>query len=98
MNGLREEIGMQFSLTGRIARCRIMWTYHLVWMEDGQLSKKTEAMKEPGCRERVRSQLRWENCVRRNVRKAEGDDKLREKAADRETWKGITAGAVQYMN
>ena len=28
--------------------------------------------------------LRWENCVKRDVRRAE-DDKWREKAADRET-------------
>ena len=36
-----------------------------------------------------------EDCVKRDVKKAEKGDKWREKAADRETWKGITAGAVE---
>ena len=30
-----------------------------------------------------------------DVRKAEADEKWREKGADRETWKGVTAGAMQ---
>ena len=34
--------------------------------------------------------------VKRDVRKTEEDDKWREKAADREKWKGLTAGAVAH--
>ena len=41
-------------------------------------------MKQPGGRERVRPQLRWEVCVKRDLRQAVEDDKWREKIADRE--------------
>ena len=39
--------------------------------------------------ERGRQQMRWEDCVKRDVRKA-GDDKWRKMAADREKKKEIT--------
>ena len=55
-------------------------------------------MKQPGHRGRGTPQLRWEDCVKRDVRKAEEEDKWREKAVDRERWKGITAGAVQQFS
>ena len=32
----REEIGRQFSLTGRIARIQMMWADHLVQMEESR--------------------------------------------------------------
>ena len=33
-------------------------------------------------------------CVKRDVGKAEDDDKCTENAVDREKWKGVTAGAM----
>ena len=45
--------------------------------------------------ERGRHQLRWEDCVKRDARKAERNVEWRERGADREHWKGITAGAMQ---
>ena len=42
-----------------------------------------------------RSQLRWEDCVKRDVRKAEENDRRREKAAYREKWKEKTPVSVQ---
>ena len=88
-----------------------MWACHFVRMDEGWLSKKAEAMKLLGRRKRGRPQLRWEDCVKRDVRKAGEDDKWRETAAEREvaaetekgagrdSWKGETAGSVQqYMN
>ena len=33
MNDPREEIGMQFSLAGRMVRSRMMWAGHVVQME-----------------------------------------------------------------
>ena len=56
-------------------------------------------MKQPGRTKRGRPQLRWEDYVKRAVRKAEDDDKSRENVANREKWKEIIAGTVQqYMN
>ena len=42
---------------------------------------------------------RCEDGVRRGVRRAEEADKWREKAADREKWKGVSSGAGEkYTN
>ena len=50
MDDLREEIGMQFSLTGRILRNQMMWAGHLVQMEEGRLPRRAEMVKQPGHR------------------------------------------------
>ena len=34
--------------------------------------------------------LRWDDCVKRDLRKAEEEEKWREKAKNREQWKQIT--------
>ena len=39
-----------------------------------------------GCRKRGRSQLRWEDCVTRDLGKAEEEEKWREKANKRDQW------------
>ena len=41
-----------------------------------------------------RPHLRWEDCVKRDLRKAEEEEKWREKAKDRDQWKQITKVAV----
>ena len=56
MNDLREEIGMRFSLTGRIVRSQMGW----VWMEVGRLPKEAEVMKQPGCRKRVQTTIKMQ--------------------------------------
>ena len=38
----------------------------------------------------------WNSCIKREVRKAEEDDKWREKGTAREKWEGITARKVQH--
>ena len=63
----REEIGMHFSITGRIVYRQTMGVGHMARMEQGQLQavpKRAEAMKQPGRRKRVRPQLRWEDYVK----------------------------------
>ena len=97
-NDLREEIGMQFSLIGRTVRIWMMWAGHLVRMEEGRLSKKAEVMKQPGYRNGVRPQLRWEDRVKRCKKGRRGRHRLKATAADRDRWRLITAGAVQHMN
>ena len=59
-----------------------------------KLPKRSETMKHDGCRKRGRPQLRWEDCVKRDLRKAEEEEKWREKANNRDQWKRITKVAV----
>ena len=46
---------------------------HVVRVEEGRLPKQTETVREPGRRKGGRLQLRWEDCVKRDIRKAEED-------------------------
>ena len=46
MDDLREEIGMQVSLTERLVRSRIMWTSHVVRMDEGRLPKIANGVKQ----------------------------------------------------
>ena len=68
MNDLREEIGMQFSLTERIVRRWMMWAGQGVWMETTK-EWSVEVVK---------------SVEKRDVRKMEEANKWREKAAGRE--------------
>ena len=47
MADLREEIGVLYSLTGRIERSRMMWAGHVVWMEESRPPKGADAMMQP---------------------------------------------------
>ena len=59
MDELREEIGVQMSLKGRLVKCRLRWAGHLVWMGEERMAKRDERLREQGRRKRSRSQLRW---------------------------------------
>ena len=39
MDELREEIGVQMSLMGRLVECRLRWAGHLVWMEEERMAE-----------------------------------------------------------
>ena len=70
MNDLRKEDGMQCSQTGRLVRSSMRWAGHLVKMDTGKLAKRAEVNKKrQGRRERGRPQLRWEDCVRKDMRR-----------------------------
>ena len=64
-------------------------------MKEERLPKRSETKKQEGCRKRGRRQLRREDCVKRDLSKAEEEEKWREKANNREHWKLITKVAVQ---
>ena len=51
--------------------------------EDKRLPQISEIKKQEGCRKRGRPQLIWEDCVKRDLRKAEEEEKWREKANNR---------------
>ena len=49
-----------------------------------RLPKGAETKKQGGCRKRGRPPMRWEDCVKKDVRKAEEEEKCIEKANNRE--------------
>ena len=95
MKDLRQEVGTKACLVGKIVKSRMKWAGHMVRMKDDKLPKRSETKKQEGFRKRGRRQLRWEDCVKRDLRKAEGEEKWREKANNRDQWKEITKVAVQ---
>ena len=67
----------------------------MVRMKDEISPKISETKKQEGCRKQGRPQLRWDDCVKRDVRKAEEEEKWRENANNKDQWKQITKVAVQ---
>ena len=78
MKDLREEVGTKACIVGKLVKSRMKWAGHMVRMKDEKLPKISETMKHDGCRKRGRPQLRWEDCVKRDLRKAEEEEKWRE--------------------
>ena len=71
---LREETGVQRSLTERLVMSRLQWAGHVERMPDDILPKRAAELREQGRRRRGRPGLRWKDCVKRDVRKA-GEEK-----------------------
>ena len=69
MDELREEIGVQMSLMGRLVKCWLKWAGHLVWIREERMAKRANRLREKGWRKRRRPRLRMEDCVRRDVSK-----------------------------
>ena len=70
------------------------WAGHMVRMKDDNLPKRSETKNQEGFRKRGRPQLRWEDCAKKDTRKAEEEENWREKANNRNQWKQITKVAV----
>ena len=94
MKDLREEVGTKACIVGKIVKSRMKWAGHMVRMNDDKLPKRAETKRQEGSRKRGRPQLRWEDCVKRDLRKAEEEENWREKANNRDRWKLITKVAV----
>ncbi len=71
----------------RIVKSRMKWAGHMVRMKDDKLQKRSETKKQEGFRIQGRPQLIWEDCVKRDLRKAKEEEKWREKANNRDQWK-----------
>ena len=84
---LREETGVQRSLTERLVGSRLQWAGHVERMADDRLPKRAAELREQGRRRRGRPRLRWEDCVlkercdesRRGGRLEEEDKRQRRK-------------------
>ena len=77
---LREETGVQRSLTERLVRSRLQWAGHVERMGDDSLPNREAELREQGRRRRGRPRLRWDDCIKRDVRKA----------GEKEDWKKKT--------
>ena len=94
---LREETGVQRSLTDRLVRSRLQWAGHVERMADDRLPKRAAELCEQGRRRRGRPRLRWEDCVKRDVRKAGEEEDWKKKTRDRGGWKRLSDEAVKKL-
>ena len=60
-------------------RSRLQWAGHVERMADDRLTKRAAELREQGRRRRGRPRLRWEYCVKRDVRKAEEEEGWKKK-------------------
>ena len=97
MVDLREYIGVQRSLTERLVRSRLQWAGHVERMADDRLPKRAAELCEQGRRRRGRSRMRWEDCVKRYVRKAGEYEDWKKKIRDRGWWKIISDEAMNKL-
>ena len=59
-------------------------------MADDRLPKKAAELREQARRRRGRPRLRWEDCVKRDVRKAGEEEDWKKKTRDRGGWKRLS--------
>ena len=98
MDELREEIGVQVSLIGRLVKCQLRWVGHLVQMGEEKIAKRADRLRKQGRRKRARSQLRWEDCVMRDISKVGVGGEWRELVKDRRKWRSIVVKAGQKLS
>ena len=95
MKDLREEVGTKACIVDKIVKSRMKWAGHMVRMKYDKLPKRAETNYQEGSRKRGRTQLIWEDCVKRYMWKAEEkEEKWRENVNNRDQWKQITKVAV----
>ena len=75
---LREETGVQRSLTERLVRSRLQWAGHVERMADDRLPKRAAELREQGRRRRGRPRLRWEDCVKRACEEGRREGRVEE--------------------
>ena len=95
---LREEIGVQMSLMGRLVKCRLRWAQHLVWIGKERMAKRANRLREEGKRKRGRTWLKWENCVMIDILKVGVVGEWRVLTEDRGRWRSIVVKAVQKID
>ena len=94
---LREETGVQMSLTERLVRSRLQWAGHVERMADDRLPKRAAELREQGRRRRGMPRLRWEDCVKRDVKKAGEEGDWKKKTGYRGGWKILADEAVKKL-
>ena len=70
-------------------RSRLQWAGHVEGMADDRLPKRPAELREQGRRRRGRPRLRWEDCVKRDVRKTGEEGDWKKKTRQRRVEKTI---------
>ena len=65
-----------------MVRRRLQWAGHIERMAHDRLPKRAAELREEGRRRRGRPRLRWEDCVKRDVRKAGEEEDWKKKTRD----------------
>ena len=78
-------------------RSRLQWAGHVERMADDRLPKGAAELREESRRRRGRPMLRWEDCVKRDVRKAGEKEDWNKKKRDRGGWKTLSDEAVMEL-
>ena len=65
--------------------------------KDDRLPKRAAELREQGRRRRGRPRLRWEDCIKRDVRKAGEEEDWKKKTRDRGGWKRLSDEAVKKL-
>ena len=97
MDGLREDIGVQMSLMGRLVKCWMRWAGHLVRMGKERMANRADMMREQGGMKKGRPRLRWEDCVRRDIHRVGVVGEWRELSEDRGKRRSIVVKAGQKL-
>ena len=96
MDQLREEVGIQKCLMGRLVKSRLKWTGHVERMKEDRLPKMAYVHQETGKTKRGRSHMRWRDCIERDMRKAELEDvDWRMVAQARAQWRMVVHRAAE---
>ena len=78
-------------------RSRLQWAGHVERMADDRLPKRVAELREQGRRRRGRPRLRWEECVKRDVKKTREEEDWKKKTRDRGRWKRPSDEAMKKL-
>ncbi len=84
-------------MTERLVRSRLQQAGHVERMADDRLPKRAAGLREHGRRRRGRPRLRWEDCAKRDVRKAGEEEDWKKKTRDRRGWKRLSDDAMKKL-
>ena len=68
---------MKACVVDELVKSRMKCDGPIVRMKDEWVSTISETKKQAGCRKRGKPQLRWEDCLKRDIIEAEGKEKWR---------------------
>ena len=92
MDELREEVGIQKCLMGRLVKSRMKSAGHVERMKEDRLPRMAYVHQE----RRGRPRMRWRDCIERDMRKAELEDvDWRMVAQDRGQWRMVVHPAAE---